>query len=256
MNSIQPGATTRIPITFFPTLQKENQMDQSIFVKVPETTLPNGITVPAFEVGQYVCSQGADGKVAVTADGLPWVRINFAEAKAACKAAGYKMITELQWLAIAHDAAAQACNWTQCEVGSGKLYRGIRKGKVTCAQPGSYQPESEKERRWLTLSNGERICDLNGNVYQWVFDDVQGDENGLIAKPFAEDSASLLAPYPSMEKGMGWRPNAGANWSGSALVRGGFWDSGSHAGAFRLGGGWPDYRNGYVGFRCTKTIGL
>lgn len=227
-------------------------MDQSIFVKVPETTLPNGITVPAFEVGQYVCSQGADGKVAVTADGSPWVRINFAEAKAACEAAGYKMITELQWLAIAHDAAAQACNWTQCEVGSGKLYRGIRKGKVTCAQPGSYQPASEKERRWLMLSNGERICDLNGNVFQWIFDDVQGDENGLIAKPFAEDSASLLAPYPSMEKGMGWRPDAGTNWSGDALVRGGCWGSGSNAGAFYLDYGWPDYRIGNVGFRCTK----
>ena len=66
---------------------------ENIFISVPETTLPNGIVVPAFEVGQYVCSQGCDGNVAVTAEGLPWVRINFAEAKAACEQAGYKMIT-------------------------------------------------------------------------------------------------------------------------------------------------------------------
>ena len=62
----------------------------------------------------------------------------------------------------------------------------------------------------------------------------------------------MLAPYPSMEKGMGWRPDAGTNWSGHALVRGGCWDSGSRAGAFNLNGDWPDYRYGYVGFRCTK----
>lgn len=227
-------------------------MEHDCFITIPETTLPNGVVVPSFEVGQYACTQGEDGKAAVTAAAVPWVRINFAEAKAACEKAGYKLITELQWLAIAHDAATQDCNWTKCKVGEGKLYRGLRKGNGSNAQPGNIDPADEKERRWLQLSNGERICDINGNVYQWVFDNVQGDDQGLIAKPFAEDSASLLAPYPSMEKGMGWRPNAGANWSGRALIRGGCWDSGSYAGAFRLRNDWPGNRSGYVGFRCTK----
>lgn len=226
-------------------------MSDDLFITVPETTLPNGIIVPSFEVAQYICSKGGDGKAAVTAEGAPWVRINFAEAKAACEKSGYKLITELQWLAIAHNAATQSCNWTQGEVGAGKLFRGIRKGKVSSAQAGTYKP-SRKERRWLNLSNGECICDLNGNVYQWLFDDVQGDENGLIAKPFAADSTSLLAPYPSMEKGMGWRPSAGTNWSGRALIRGGCWVSGSDAGAFALYRGWPGRRYDVVGFRCTK----
>ena len=35
---------------------------QDLFVKVPQTTLPNGRVVPAFEVGQYLCSKGADGR--------------------------------------------------------------------------------------------------------------------------------------------------------------------------------------------------
>lgn len=226
------------------------------FITVPEVTLPNGTVVPSFRVGQYVCTQGPDGRAAVTAEGAPWVRINFEEAKAACIAAGHQLITELQWLAIAHDVARQDCNWTKGKVGEGKLFRGIRRGDVNSAQPGSFQPEHAKERRWLTLSNGERICDINGNVFQWVFDNVQGDENGLVAKAFAEDSPSLQAPYPAMEKGMGWRPSAGANLSGRALVRGGCWGSEASAGAFHLFGGWPDYRDGSVGFRCTKPIGL
>jgi formylglycine-generating enzyme required for sulfatase activity len=222
------------------------------FITVPETTLPNGTVVPKFQVGQYACSRDTDGQLAITASGTPWVRINYHEARAACEAAGFRLITELQWLAIAHNAAQQDCNWTKGEVGKGKLFRGIRKGLVSSAQPGSYEPEDAKERRWLTLSNGERICDMNGNVYSWVFDDVQGDENGVVAKAFADDSPSITAPFPSIKKGMGWRPGSGANWSGNALLRGGYWYSESYAGVFCLNNDGPGFEYDYVGFRCTK----
>ena len=230
---------------------------QDQFIQVPETTLPGGVIVPAFSVGQYACTPGEDGKAAVTPDAAPWVRINFAEAKAACEKAGYQLITELQWLAIAWNASQQACNWTKGEVGKGKLYQGLHKGTVDCAQAGDYVPSDPEERTWHELSNGERIYNFAGNAFSWVVDDIQGDENGLIAKPFTKDSPSLTtAPYPSMEKGMGWRASAGSNWSGNALIRGGCWSSGSGAGAFRLGGDWPVYRSDVVGFRCTKPIGL
>ena len=55
-----------------------------------------------------------------------------------------------------------------------------------------------------------------------------------------------------MEKGTGWRPSAGRDWSGLALVRGGYWDSVGDAGAFRLNYDWPDLGDDSVGFRCTK----
>lgn len=182
---------------------------------------------------------------------------NYHEAREACIKSGYVLITEMQWLAIAHDAASNNCNWTKGKVGEGKLYQGLRNNSVTCAQPGDYDPTNPKERRWLTLSNGERVCDFNGNLWQWVFDDVQGDENGLTARPFDKDSPSITtAPFPSMKKGMGWRPDAGTDWSGGALIRGGFWSSGARAGAFSLNDDWPDNRGGNVGFRCTQPIGL
>lgn len=230
-------------------------MQSNQFITVPAITLPNGTIVPSFQVGQFACSKTDAGAAAVTADGAPWVRINFEEAKAACKAAGFALITELQWLAIAYDVVNQDCNWTGGKVGQGDLFQGLRNDTVSQAQPGNYTSADATEQRWLTLSNGERICDMNGNLYQWVFDDVQGNEHGIIAKDFATDSPSITtAPYPSEEKGMGdyevW------NWSGYALIRGGYWFSESNAGVFYLNIDWPDGRVGNVGFRCTKPIGL
>lgn len=226
---------------------------ENSFVTVPETTLPNGIVVPEFQVGQYHCAKGGDGKAVIDPSLPPWVQINYQEAREACEAAGFKLLTETQALAIAFNLANVDSNWTKGKVGEGKLFRGLRKGNVTSAQPGDYAPKDAKERRWMTLSNGDRICDANGNVYSWIFDDVQGNENGIVSKAFEPGSPSITtAPYPSLEKGVGWYPSAGANWSGYALIRGGYWDSGSDAGVFVLSDDWPDRRNVSVGFRCTK----
>ncbi len=224
------------------------------FITVPQVTLPNGHIEPSFRVGQFACSMGEDGKAVITEDGTPWTRINYHEAKEACRAIDCELITELQWLAIAHDVATQDCNWTGGKVGEGDLFQGLRNGNVSSAQPGTFVSDDETERRWLTLSNGERICDLNGNIYQWVYDNVQGDENGIIASDFAEDSPSITTPkFPSEENGMGNYEVWG--WSGYALVRGGYWSSDSYAGVFSLSYGSPDLRGGDVGFRCT-TEGL
>ncbi len=225
------------------------------FVTVPETTLPSGLIVPSFNYGKYLCSKGADGKVAVTADGAPWVNINFAEAKTACEESGFSLVTETQELAIRHNAAQQDANWTKGKVGEGKLFRGLRKGNVSSAQPGTFQSPDAKERRILTLSNGEQVVDLNGNAFTWVFDDVQGTADGLTGKIAADSISLTTAPFPSLEKGMGWRPDGERNWSGYALVRGGCWYSDSDAGVFRLDYDDPGRRLGYVGFRCT-TKGL
>lgn len=51
-------------------------------------------------------------------------------------------------------------------------------------------------------------------------------------------------------------PDGRRDWSGLALLRGGYWDSESYAGAFNLGDGWPGDRYDGVGFRCTQPIGL
>lgn len=229
-----------------------NQTNEDSFITVPETTLPGGETVPSFQVGQYACTKGENDTAAVNAADTPWVRINYHKAREACEKAGLSLITEKQWLAIAYNASQQDANWTKGKVGEGKLFRGIRKGNLSSAQPGSYEPTDPKERRWLVLSNGERICDLNGSVWQWVFDDVQGDDAGLPTVIKADSISLTTAPYPSEKKGMGWRPDGERNWSGCALIRGGYWSSGAYAGAFYLSSVRPDGGFGDVGFRCTK----
>lgn len=225
---------------------------KDLFVTVPETILPGGRVVPAFQVGQFLTSKNAAGNAVVTAEGSPWVRINFEEAKTACSAVGYQMITESRSLALAYQIALQPENWTGGAVGAGKLHQGLRKGRVGSAQPGTYESPDPDERRWFVLPGGERIYDVAGNAYTWVEDDIQGNERGLIAKSFSADSPSIVIPYPADDKGQGWTPRAGTDWSGRALIRGGCWFSVSRAGAFYLYGGWPDYRYGSVGFRCTK----
>lgn len=221
------------------------------YLTIPETTLPNGTVVPSFRVGRYLASRDDDGRPVQSAELSPWVSISYHAARKACAEAGLKLLTETQALAIALDISRQDSNWTGGMVGIGSIYQGLHCGTVSSAQPANVEPPAD-ERRWHVLSTGERIFDFAGNAYSWIFDDVQGNDDGLIAGAFAADSPSITtAPCPSCTHGVGWIPGAGTDWSGIALIRGGFWNSGSRAGVFRLGGDWPDRADGGVGFRCT-----
>lgn len=242
---------------------------ENLFVTVPETTLPcvikdgiivrPSIVVPAFQVGQYLCSKGADGKAVVAAAGTPWVDITYADARQACVDAGYALLTETQALSLAFNLSLQNVNWVSGAMYEGDMFQGLRLDLDDVDEPYAFDFVSRdpSERREFYLADGSIVLDAAGNAYSWVFDDVQGDENGLVAQAFAADSPSIAtAPYPSMERGMGWIPSAGTDWSGHALFRGGCWFSGSYAGVFCLGVDWPDYAFDSVGFRCTKPIGL
>jgi len=210
---------------------------QDEFVTVPATTLPTGQHVPEFRVSRFLCALGADGKAVSQRDLVPANRINYANARRAAEAAGYKLLTLTQSQALALNIASVGANWTGGEVGKGDLIQGIRKWRVNGPQDGNFVPP-EDERRVFTLTNGETILDAAGNLYSWIFDDVQGDENGIVARAFAADSPAVSgAPFPSMESGVGWYPDAGDDWSSRALIRGGYWCSGSAAGVFGVDSG-------------------
>ena len=152
------------------------------FIRVPETHLPCGIVVPPFEASQFLCCQAPDSRVpraASLAAQTPWVRISYLTALAACRAAGWSLITEQQWLAIAHDVAGQNANWTGGAVGEGELLQGLRKLSVLAPVSGMYPPDDQAETRWKVLSNGARICDFGGNAWSCVYDDLQGGPDGV-----------------------------------------------------------------------------
>jgi formylglycine-generating enzyme required for sulfatase activity len=214
-------------------------------VTVPEVTLPNGTTVPSFQVSQYHWSRSDDG--------TPWVNISYHDAQKVCQEAGMSLITELQALAIAHDIVQQDINWTGGKVGLGKVFQGLHKGTVEGPRERDFLSSDPEERRWHELSNGSRIYDFAGHVFSWVFDDVQGDENGIVARPFAKDSPSISTSSGlSAAQGIGWAPQAESIVAGDALLRGGCWYSGRHSGVFYLDYGHPGYEGGSLGFRCTK----
>jgi formylglycine-generating enzyme required for sulfatase activity len=230
-----------------------------LFVTVPETTLPGGLVVPAFQVSKFVTSQGVNRPILVDGSGAPLVNVTYEEARTLAAQAGFELIKESQALSLAYNLSQVGKNWTSGVVGEGEMYRGLHLDPDNTWVPYAFDYVSSEaaERREFYLADDSVVLDAAGNVYTWVFDDVQGDENGIVARAFAADSPTITtAPYPSMEKDIGWQPRADTDWSGDALVRGGCWCSGAYAGVFDLGVGWPDGRLDNVGFRCTKPIGL
>jgi hypothetical protein len=226
------------------------------FVAIPPATLPNGQLVPAFLVGKYLSAIDAAGAVIVSESAVPSVRISYHAARKACADSGLAMLTLAQSTALAINVAGMAENWSGGQVGEGKLMQGLHLGTARGAVDGKFESEKAAERRGFMLSTGDVIFDVAGHLYTWLFDDVQGDANGVVAGPFAAGSPAVVAPFPSLKKGMGWYPDADDDWSRYALLRGGCWCSSSDAGVFRLNLDSPgDGRNG-VGFRCTQPIGL
>jgi hypothetical protein len=225
------------------------------FIAVPATTLPGGVDVPAFAVARWLAARGPDGQVLLSETAPPWVCISYHAARLACALAGFELLTELQALAIAHDIAGQAANWTGGAVGAGSLFQGLHRGRFDSAQPACVESPDALERRWFVLSNGERIVDAAGNAFSWVFDDVQGNGDGIVAHCFAPGSPTLAtAPGMPMQQGLGWWPQAGRSWWGRALARGGSWSSQEGAGIFTVVDERPLAERAYVGFRCTLPL--
>lgn len=230
------------------------------FIRVPEVHLPCGIVVPTFEASTFLCSQAPDSRVpraASLARLTPWVRVSYWEALAACRASGWSLITERQWLAIAHDAAGQNCNWTGGKVGLGKLKQGLRKRSILSPASGMYQPDDKSEARWKTLSNGQKLCDFGGNAWSWVYDDIQGGQEGVTGVVEPDSPSVTTAPCDPRADGMGIFPKAGSArlvWDDRGLIRGGGCCSGKDAGAFALYAALLNGKYAMVGFRATRPV--
>lgn len=224
------------------------------FIQVPETTLKNGLVVPSFYVGKYACSKSNANSAIVSEQHGPWVNISFNGAKIACTGSGYSLIKESQYLAIAQQIQSQDENWTGGKVGVGSLYQGLHRGNVLEAKNGSFISKDPMERRWHVLANGERIYDFAGNVSSWVFNDMHGDESGITSERFDDEHVSLsTALFPRNDRGMGRYPAASRDFTGFALVRGGYWAMANDAGVFALSSELPDSKYRRIGFRCTRT---
>ena len=109
----------------------------------------------------------------------PWVMISQTDAMTTSSAAcsGCHLISEAEWLTIAHNVLGVSSNWSGGTVGSGYIYGGHNDNSPTNAlaadtnDANGYSGETNtggNQRRTLTLTNGEVIWDIAGNVYEWT----------------------------------------------------------------------------------------
>lgn len=219
----------------------------------------------------------------------PWVSITQTSAitTSAAACAGCHLITEGEWLTIAQNVLNVPGNWDNGvgghTVGTGYIYSGNNDGTPgivdadTNDSNGYYNTSNvapSNQRRTLTLSNGQVIWDLAGNVDEWTSGTTQspivqpgisgggGDwrewtaiTNPGTLSPSASPSTTGISGAGSWNSGNG----IGAIWSNAddgalhSTIRGGAWNYGYFGGVLMLSlGSAPGYTDARTGFRVSR----
>ena len=265
------------------------------FIVVPGSSTygTNDFCVMKYEAKQV----GATTTPISQASGLPWV--NISQTTAIANAPNTKnqdgstcttchLITEAEWMTIAQNVLSVASNWDNGAgvhtVGTGYIYSGHNDNSPanaleassddTLGYTGTGQSTPSNQKRTLTLTNGEVIWDMSGNVYDWTSGTIAGSAQpglaGEVAYAWKQwNNASLLQnglPTNSMPASTGvagitWNSSAGVGQLYSnygevgarAFLRGGLWGHGGSAGVLYL-----DLRysasstNTGIGFRVSR----
>jgi prepilin-type N-terminal cleavage/methylation domain-containing protein len=221
----------------------------------------------------------ANGRaIASVASGYPIANINQTTAASYCTTAGASLITNAEWMTIARNIEGQGANWTGGTVGSGGLWRGHSDNSPGSAleastddnlgYTGTGNTSPSIERRTHTLSNGETIWDLSGNVWEWTSDTILGQDkpnssSGNIWQQWTAISNFGTLSYDlTRPSNPAWNSsqNMGQYYAGGvtgtttfAFLRGGHWNftSSTGVGVFTLFLGYtPSYTSAVLGFRC------
>lgn len=258
------------------------------YVGVPAMRIPVDVNkktrdVPGFCVSQFM----GDGSVKTNTYTPPdFSRTSsWFEAKAACDAIGVEplmwmeetlraqLMTESQWMALAHNIALVDKNWTGGMVDKGNLKGGEWKDDCFSIEnnkwngyikPYTLCPQIDRK---LILTNGAAVYDLAGPYEQWTYHDLNGSYTSRLAGSFGmlvRDQTA--APYNNLQRGMGFIPDERAGNPGYKLpFNEGYKDTGDFRlnsmpvrGMFGIFGLQayqafdPYYGTAEYGFRCTK----
>ena len=154
------------------------------FVGVPSLT---GYTTNSFCVMKYEAKKDASNNAVSQAASLPYTDINHNNSITKCTdiGAGYDLITNDEWQSIARNIELVGSNWKNSTVGD---VGGLSTGHSDPSPTGALAANSDdnnacheteqtcnsstwnSQRRTHTLSNGEVVWDMAGNVWEWVKD--------------------------------------------------------------------------------------
>lgn len=244
------------------------------YIRVPGSSLYG---TRDFCVMKYEAKTGSSTVAATTqAAGTPTVNISQTNSITACSlnGAGYGLINNREWMTIARNIEAQSVNWTGGAVGSGGLWRGHSDSSPANALAASADNDPYNgtgnvspsiERRTHTLSNGEVIWDLSGNVWEWTSDTIQGQDKPNNSSGNLWQEWTAISNYGTLSYDLtrpsnpAWNStqNMGQYYAGTvtgtttfAFLRGGGWSGTTVTGVFRLDLDITPSATGTFGFRC------
>jgi Tfp pilus assembly protein PilE len=236
-----------------------------------------------FCVMKYEAKQASATVPISQTSGAPWVNISQTNAITysanVVGCTGCHLVSEPEWLTLAQNVLSVASNWSGGAVGSGYIYSGHNDNSPVAAlvadtndgngYGGTGNSATSSQRRTLTLTNGEVIWDLAGNVQEWTNAQVNTGQPGLSGYAFREWTAVTgtgtvsPSPFPGAVAAAGGSWNSaqgiGGLYSNSVdttlrgFFRGGYWASSSVAGVLSLGLNFtPSGTDPSIGFRVSR----
>ena len=233
------------------------------FIPVPGNSLFN--TLGGFCAMKYEARQASATVPISQASGTPWATITQTNAVAyspnVAGCTGCHLVTEAEWLTIAHNVLSISGNWSGGSVGSGFIYSGHNDNIPANVLDGDTNDAngyfgtgntSGSQRRTLTLTNGEVIWDFSGNVWEWTSGQTTGGQPGVVGGGFAYrqwnavTTIGSLSPNPfpnygtpaasswSSANGIGVVYSSADDTSPRGFARGGAWTIGGNAGVLSL----------------------
>lgn len=150
-----------------------------------------------FCVMKYEAKNAGSNIPTSVAAGTPWLGLS--ELQAATYSAnvvgctGCHLITESEWMTIAQNVLRVTNNWSGGAVGSGFIYSGHNDNSAGAlaastdndGYSGTGNTTGSSQRRTLTLTNGEVIWDLAGNLSEWTSNTPTGEQPSLNGAGYA-----------------------------------------------------------------------